>query len=675
MVLYRFSSTLVTITLLVGSFFLYPGSLPVLANDFTVSINQSATQADPTEDLLTKFEVVFGQAIDVTTFTPEVVDLAASTAPGVQVESIEEVAPGDATTFELTIRATGAGTVVPVITEGRALDVSNISLGSGNIQPYGITADNAGNIFTANNASKDVTRITPDGAGGYTTSRVALHTTSPLPAPDEITTDAAGNVYTMNPTSDDITKLVPNGAGGYDPIEIPISPEGSRSRTIALDQTGTIYTASSFILQNMVRLTPDSGDTYTRDAFNLHPEADKPYGIAVDASGAVFTANEGSDDVTKFTPDGAGGYTAGRIPLNPEAQRPWNVEVDSVGNVYTVNIGSGDITKLVPDGSGNYSAQRIELHAGAASPFDIFVDAEDTLYTANYNSRDITVVSLDRNNQYQAKGYSLPAGLDRPNGITVSDGDIFVSTQLGNGVAKITLPAGVLSSDRTLANTASIADDNIVTITDETTDLDGDGVLDRDEYVDSNGDGELDILQSQVATVALPDADRAVLESESCVISRLGLADREMVANVTLDYDYPLGLFDFALNCQEPGRSEVVRVIFDQVYDVTEWEYHKYKNGSYLDISEVVSYETVLVDSVEKTVATYTIQDGGPLDADGETNGVILDPAGPAVVVPANETVEDSTEEDAPAPTLEETPNSELPTNDLALIRTGGYDR
>ena len=43
-------------------------------------------------------------------------------------------------------------------------------LGSTGANPYGITIDSAGNIYTANQDSNNVTKITPGGVASITTS-------------------------------------------------------------------------------------------------------------------------------------------------------------------------------------------------------------------------------------------------------------------------------------------------------------------------------------------------------------------------------------------------------------------------------------------------------------------------------------------------------------------------
>ncbi|CAB4345954.1 unannotated protein [freshwater metagenome] len=108
----------------------------------------------------------------------------------------------------------------------------------------GITVDSAGNIYTANSDSNDVSKITPAG-----TSTI-LATTGTYPA--GITIDSAGNIYTANYFSDNVSKITPSGT------------------STILATTGT-----------------------------------NPFGITVDSAGNIYTANYHSNDVSKITPPAA----------------------------------------------------------------------------------------------------------------------------------------------------------------------------------------------------------------------------------------------------------------------------------------------------------------------------------------------------------------------------------
>ena len=74
------------------------------------------------------------------------------------------------------------------------------TLGTTGTNPFGITIDSAGNIYTANDGSNNVSKITPLGVS------TIVNTTGANPV--AITIDALGNIYTANQGSDDVSLIV-----------------------------------------------------------------------------------------------------------------------------------------------------------------------------------------------------------------------------------------------------------------------------------------------------------------------------------------------------------------------------------------------------------------------------------------------------------------------------------
>ena len=80
-----------------------------------VTIDQKSGQADPTNVSPVTFTVVFNEPINESSFVVGDIDTSSSTATGISVTAITEVAPNDDTTFEVTLAATGDGTIVATI--------------------------------------------------------------------------------------------------------------------------------------------------------------------------------------------------------------------------------------------------------------------------------------------------------------------------------------------------------------------------------------------------------------------------------------------------------------------------------------------------------------------------------------------------------------------------------
>ncbi|MBI4926457.1 MAG: choice-of-anchor D domain-containing protein [Anaerolineae bacterium] len=85
----------------------------------TVAINQAGSQADPTHASPILFSAVFNQPIDPAGFTSDDVSLSSS-APGTLAVAVNQVAPMDGTTFEISVSGmTGDGTISVSMAENK----------------------------------------------------------------------------------------------------------------------------------------------------------------------------------------------------------------------------------------------------------------------------------------------------------------------------------------------------------------------------------------------------------------------------------------------------------------------------------------------------------------------------------------------------------------------------
>jgi hypothetical protein len=161
-------------------------------------------------------------------------------------------------------------------------DTSTI-LGTTGSGPQGIAVDAAGNVYTANNGSNNVSKITPAGISSI------LGTTGSDPY--GIAIDAAGNIYTANINSDNVSKITPAG------ISSILGATGNGPHGIAIDAAGNVYTANNGS-NNVSKITTDGISSI------LGTTGGVPIDIAIDAAGNVYTANPGSNNVSKITPAG-----------------------------------------------------------------------------------------------------------------------------------------------------------------------------------------------------------------------------------------------------------------------------------------------------------------------------------------------------------------------------------
>jgi len=201
-------------------------------------------------------------------------------------------------------------------------------------QPYGITIDSAGNIYTANINSNNVSKITPDGISSI------LGTTGLFPA--GITIDSAGNIYTANNASNNVSKITPDG------ISSILGTTGRFPSGITIDSAGNIYTVN-FGFNNVSKITPAGTSSI------LGTTGVGPIGITIDSAGNIYTANIDSNNVSKITPDGISSIF-GTTGAGPNA-----ITIDSAGNIYTANRYDNNVTKI------NRPVSAVELAAAKAA--------------------------------------------------------------------------------------------------------------------------------------------------------------------------------------------------------------------------------------------------------------------------------------------------------------------
>jgi hypothetical protein len=237
---------------------------------------------------------------------------------------------------------------------------SNISiagtsiLGTTGLNPIGITIDSAGNIFTSNNSTSDVSKITPSGV-----STILASTGNP---PVAITIDSIGNLYLPIPSFSSVAKITPSGVGSS------FGFTGGFPTCITIDSGGFIYTANS-VGNNITKISPlGVGTNYG----NLNGE--NPVGIVVDSVGNVFAVCS-ANVVRKVTPAGVssnfGVFSLGNTLTS--------IAIDSSDNIYVSDNSNQIIYKLTP------SAVQTTYGTSTNNPQQIAIDSLDNIYCVNQN--------------------------------------------------------------------------------------------------------------------------------------------------------------------------------------------------------------------------------------------------------------------------------------------------
>lgn len=167
-------------------------------------------------------------------------------------------------------------------------------------------------------------------------------------------------------------------------------------------------------------------------------------------------------------------------------------------------------------------------------------------------------------------------------------------------------------------------------------DNDGDGISNVVEDAapnsgDANNDGTADKNQLNVTSfVSTLTSDYVtVVADNACDLTNTSIKSETALATDD-SYSYPLGLLDFTADCGTPGYTTTIKQYFYNPPADT-FVLRKFVNGSYQSVSGATIVKTT-IGGQQVMIATYQVTDGGVLDDDGSANGVIVDPAGPAVL-------------------------------------------
>jgi Beta-propeller repeat len=101
-------------------------------------------------------------------------------------------------------------------------------LGTTGTSPIAITIDSAGNLYTANMATNNISKVTPAGVSTILGTLILQ--------PKGIAVDTAGNIYTV--ANDQVFKITPTG------VVTAIANTGLGTEDITIDSVGNIYTAN-----------------------------------------------------------------------------------------------------------------------------------------------------------------------------------------------------------------------------------------------------------------------------------------------------------------------------------------------------------------------------------------------------------------------------------------------
>ena len=290
-----------------------------------------------------------------------------------------------------------------IISESNTVPVTtNISItGNG---PIDIVSDLYGNVYTANQSSNNVTKITSSGQ----VSILGPTGTNPI----SITIDTLGNIYTANYTSKNVSKITPSGVSTI----LGSTASNGSPVAIAVDSSGNVYVTNA-VANNVTKITPTGSSTI------LGTTGSNPTGIVLDSLGNVYVTNTNSQNITKITPTGSSSIFATGVFSNPRG-----ITIDSANNLYVANFSGNNVIKITPLGVKSI------VGTTGVSPNDISVDTLGNVYTCNQTPLNVTKIT--------PSGVTSIVGTTQgdPEGITINSlGNVYTANFTSNSVSKIVL--------------------------------------------------------------------------------------------------------------------------------------------------------------------------------------------------------------------------------------------
>ncbi len=343
---------------------------------------------------------------------------------GVALDSAGMVYVAD--TYNHTIRKISPGALVTTVA-GLAEQRGNAD-GTGSAarfnQPYGVTADNHGNLYVADWENDSIRKIGPGGVvttvaglAGNPGSADGAGSAAGFNYPYGVAVDGTGHVYVADSNNNAIRKIDPDGtvttvagsAGSSGSTDgTGISARFNQPYGVAADNHGNLYVADSYN-HTIRKIGPGlevttiaglAGNPGSTEGAGSAARFNFPFGVAVDGAGNLYVADSRNHTIRKISP-GVEVTTVAGSAGNPgstdgtgSAARfnyPYGVAVDGAGNLYVADWASQTIRKVGPGGvvttvaglAGSYGTMdAIGSQARFAGPWSLALDTIGNLYVA-----------------------------------------------------------------------------------------------------------------------------------------------------------------------------------------------------------------------------------------------------------------------------------------------------
>ncbi|WP_198674074.1 putative Ig domain-containing protein [Chitinophaga alhagiae] len=348
--------------------------------------------------------------------------------------------------------------------------------------PFGISADDLGNIYVADYNNHKIRKVTSTGVvstlagSGSMGSADTVGSSAEFKYPVDVTADGKGRIYVVD-GNHKVRKVSVTGYSISPSLPAGLVFEGA---TGTISGTPTVVSGSTSYV-----VTAYNNVGFDSDTFSIELYSDAPPQISYSTPQTYYTSIETSfqipvnsggpvpavaayGQVSTFAGSGVAGSANG-LEIEATFNGPHGVAMDKTGNIYVADRNNHLIRKVTPSGvvstfagSGTAgSADGIGTAAGFREPAGIAIDTAGNLYVSdmkNHTIRKITpagVVSTLAGTVGIlgfADGSGSAAKFNYPFGLATDvSGNIYVADRYNHKIRKIT-PAGVVT---TLAGSVS----------------------------------------------------------------------------------------------------------------------------------------------------------------------------------------------------------------------------
>ena len=342
--------------------------------------------------------------------------------------------------------------------------------------PRGISSDNSGNLYIADDLNNQIRKITPAGvvtlfAGAITPTSGNVNgttTAARFNGPYDITDDGAGNFYVADNFNNSIRKITP--AGVVTTLASVTTPVGiaydSFSNSLFVT-TGTNNTIVKVTLTGTTTTFAGSATAGNTNGTGTSAMFNTPNGITTDEAGNLYIADQGNNQIRKITPAGVVSLFAGNPAGTAGAadgtttaasfNTPRGIGADPLGNIYVADNGNFNIRLITPAGvvttvagsTANALTDGTGTTARFNNPRNVNVDPiTGVIYIADFDNNAIRKIT--------PTGYSISAPLPAGLNFNTSNGQITGTPTTATPSTTYTITAWNTSGSSTTTATLNV---------------------------------------------------------------------------------------------------------------------------------------------------------------------------------------------------------------------------